>query len=581
MIVSTQPLNKIFIDMKHVKWIIAALLTASAGSAADFRVADFGATGDGKTDDGAAIRKAVDAAIAAGPGSRVAFEKKTYRLDWRKNAPYQISLVGVTNIAIEGNGAVLLSHPRNNLISLRNCSGVSVKGFTVDYDPLPFTQGTITGVNAKDGWIDVRIQQGYRHPVEEYEALGLKQPKKDWGVVYDPDERHRRWDVPMHYFMDGFVRSPAGADIVRVMFNEETKKKSLADVRPGDRYVITFKYGNSGANNELGGCGNCLFEDFTVYMAKYGMTFAVVKSQGQNAFRRVRMTFKPGSDRLIVTPKDGFHCKENRVGPLIEECFFEGLLDDSINISACPYWIKKVLAPCVYVINGEQNGAPLAGDRLTAFTPARSEMVEGVIVKSVKPYTKNPKWSQVELDRDIPNPGLNETHDDFPGGPEKMKFTGLYNVDACGANYVIRNCTFREQRRHAILVRAPGGLIEGNTIDGVGGSGVYMSNEFGSFYEGPVPQDCTIRSNLFRNTQGLPIVVGSKRATTPAVYVKNILITGNRIEANSTPCIQAYSVNGLAISNNILSAKSKGSSNIEPLSLTNIVSGTIFSNLIE
>ncbi|MEI7947659.1 MAG: right-handed parallel beta-helix repeat-containing protein, partial [bacterium] len=136
-------------------------------------------------------------------------------------------------------------------------------------------------------------------------------------------------------------------------------------------------------------------------------------------------------------------------------------------------------------------------------------------------------------------------------------------------------------RRHAILVRAPGGLIEGNTIDGVGGSGVYMSNEFGSFYEGPVPQDCTIRSNLVRNTQGVPIVVGSKRATTPAVYVKNILITGNRIEASSTPCIQAYSVNGLAISNNILSAKSKGSSNIEPLSLTNIVSGTIFSNLVE
>ena len=521
--------------MNISKWIMAILLTASPGLAMDFRVGDFAATGDGKTDDGAAIQKAVDAAVAAGPGSRVAFEKKTYRLDWRKNAPYQISLVGVTNIAIEGNGATLVSHPRNNLISLRNCSGVSVKGFTVDYDPLPFTQGTITGVNAKDGWIDVRIQKGYRHPVEEYEALGLKPPKKDWGVVYDPVERHRRWDVPMHYFMDGFVRSPAGLDIVRVMFTEETQKKSLVDVRPGDRYVITFKYGNSGANNELVGCGNCLFEDFTVHMAKYGMTFRVVKSNARNVFRRVRMTFKPGSDRLIATPKDGFHCKENRVGPLIEECFFEGLLDDSINISACPYWIKKVLAPGVYVVNGEQNGTPLVGDRLTAFTPSRSEMVEGFVVKSVKPYTKNPKWSQVELDRDIHNPTVNETRDDFPGGPEKMKFTGLYNVDACGANYVVRNCTFREQRRHAILVRAPGGLIEGNTIDGVGGSGVYMSNEFGSFYEGPVPQDCTIRSNLFRNTQGVPIIVGSKRATTPAAYAKNIFITGNRIEARSTP----------------------------------------------
>jgi hypothetical protein len=30
----------------------------------------------------------------------------------------------------------------------------------------------------------------------------------------------------------------------------------------------------------------------------------------------------------------------------------------------------------------------------------------------------------------------------------------------------------------------------------------------------------------------------------PAAYAKNILITGNRIEARSTPCIQAFSVNG-------------------------------------
>jgi hypothetical protein len=436
-------------------------------------------------------------------------------------------------------------------------------------------------VNAKAGWIDVRIQKGYRHPVEEYEALGIKPPKKDWGVVVDPVERHRRWDVPMHFFMEGFVRSPSGPDIVRVMFTEETKKKSLADVRPGDRYVITFKYGNSGANNELVGCGNCLFEDFTMYMAKYGMTFRVVKSSAQNIFCRVRMTFKPGSDRLIATPKDGFHCKENRVGPLIEACFFEGLLDDSINISACPYWIKKVLAPRVYAINGEQNGTLVVGDRLTAFTPARSEMAEGFVVKSVKPYPKKAQWQEIELDREIENPVVNDTNNDFPGGPEKMAYTGLYNVDACGANYVVRDCTFREQRRHAILARAPGGLIEGNTIDGVGGSGVYMSNEFGSFYEGPVPQNCTIRSNLFRNTQGVPIHVGSKRATTPAAYAKNILITGNRIEARSAPCIEAFSVSGLTISNNIVSVKSKGSSNIEPLSLTNIVSGTIFSNRVE
>ena len=29
----------------------------------------------------------------------------------------------------------------------------------------------------------------------------------------------------------------------------------------------------------------------------------------------VKITFKPGTDRLISTPKDGFHCKHNAIGP--------------------------------------------------------------------------------------------------------------------------------------------------------------------------------------------------------------------------------------------------------------------------
>ena len=49
----------------------------------------------------------------------------------------------------------------------------------------------------------------------------------------------------------------------------------------------------------------------------------------------------------------------------------------------------------------------------------------------------------------------------------------------------------------------------------------------------------------------------------------------------TTPCMPAYPVNGLTIFSNTWSVKSKGSSTIEPLSLTNIVNGTLFSNLIE
>lgn len=305
------------------------------------------------------------------------------------------------------------------------------------------------------------------------------------------------------------------------------------------------------------------------------MTFRVQQSDSHNVFRRVKIAFKPGSDRLIATPKDGFHCKGNRVGPLIEECHFEGLLDDSINISTCPSWIKEVISPGIFAVRRSEDAPMVAGDRLMALTPSRNEVEGGLVVKSVKPYEKKPKWDLIELDRRIPNPSINPTNNDFPGGKEKLNYTGLYNIDACGANYIIRNCTFREQRRHAILVRAPGGVIEGNTIDGVGGSGVYMTNEIGSFYEGPVPQDCIIRNNVFRNTQGVPIVVGSKRASDPAAYAKSIRINGNRIEGMSAPLIQAFSVNGLEISGNKLSLDPVAGTDALPLSLKNVINEII------
>jgi hypothetical protein len=356
--------------------------------------------------------------------------------------------------------------------------------------------------------------------------------------------------------MDDFVRSPAGTDIVRILLLG--KNQNLEKIQTGDRYVLTFKHYSQGANNELVGCGNCLIEDFTMYTDKYGMTFKMTESPSQNIFRRVTLTYKPDSDHLISLPKDGFHCKHNRVGPLIEACLTEGLLDDSINISTTPYWIKKVISPGVYAMSGE-SGEPRVGDRLTAHTPAKNEVVEGFVVKSIMPWTNNKhEWFVVELNRPIQNPGISTTNNDFPAGEEKKVFTGMYNIDKAGNNYVIRNNTFLEQRRHAMFIRASGGIIEGNTIDGVCGDGICMPalETDSGFYEGPIPHNTIIRNNVIRNTRGIPISVGTDKASSPDAFTKNIRITNNTIESNSAICIGAFCVDGLVITDNQLSYES-------------------------
>jgi hypothetical protein len=191
--------------------MISACLAGSPVDGHEIHVAAFGAKGDGRTDDGPAIRKAVATAAAAAPGAKVVFEKKRYRLA-RADADYHIALERVKGLTIEGNGAELINNPWNNIVKLEDCEDVTVRGFVLDCDPLPFTQGTITDVDADAGSFLLRIQDGYDNPVAVYRQIGKAKPNWGWGVCMDPIERRtktRSRDALLHSGRGGSRRRPA------------------------------------------------------------------------------------------------------------------------------------------------------------------------------------------------------------------------------------------------------------------------------------------------------------------------------------------------------------------------------------
>jgi hypothetical protein len=160
-----------------------------------FRVADFGAVGDGAHDDGPAIRAAVAAAAARGSGAVVEFERRTYACDLYTGHRSQLVLKGVEGITIEGNGATLVVTPPNSFVHIESCRDVCVRGFVFDFTVPLHTQGVIEAVDAEAGYLDVRVHDGYPF------AAGFAYPRDlygvgAWGVVVDPDARHRKWDAP-------------------------------------------------------------------------------------------------------------------------------------------------------------------------------------------------------------------------------------------------------------------------------------------------------------------------------------------------------------------------------------------------
>jgi hypothetical protein len=97
---------------------VEALPHIDAEGRVAFRVYDFGAVGDGETDDGPAIRAAVAAAIQSGPGSVVVFDEAFYRMLRYSGSRAHIMLEGVQGLTLEGNGATIIGTPYNGFLSV-------------------------------------------------------------------------------------------------------------------------------------------------------------------------------------------------------------------------------------------------------------------------------------------------------------------------------------------------------------------------------------------------------------------------------------------------------------------------------
>lgn len=498
--------------------IVVGFLSQAAGAPV-IHIRDHGAVGDGETDDGPAVRKALATAIQGGPGTKLVFDKRTYRFGPYRGGSSQIELTDVNGLTIEGNGATLLLHPQNGIFSIRRCLNILIRGFVIDFDPLPFTQGTIRAVRADEGVFEFELHAGY--PLPPSDAIVKKRLGEGgwrWGTVIDPKERHRRWGIPDHYRIASV--DAIGGRIYRIKVTP-SHKKGLKPVLPGDRFFLPLMLTEKGErvfgeNIAVRESADCILEGITIYSGRSGMNYSINRNEGLITLRNNTITFRPSSSRLCSTWKDGMHVKDNRVGPLIEGCHFEGMLDDSINISANTAMAINIISPKVFRLMGP---AFSASDAVMIFDPQSGK-------------TQMTKVIETKVEGETHTVTLADSVEDVIVGRkqrEHIKSTHFYNMSYINDGFIVRDCIFKPQRRHAMLVRSPNGIIDNNTIDGVGGAAVWMGNEMGSFYEGPFPQNNIIRNNTIRNTQLTAIHIYTRALNRHARHTSKIRVENNRI----------------------------------------------------
>jgi len=432
---------------------------------------------------------------------------------------------------VDGRGATLLIHPVHGLARFYESRNIVFKNFVIQHDPLPFMQGTILSVDSSVGSFLWRIQEGFPLPPSEpwmqqeghffdnpasalpdesgwAERSGARTPWQ-WGVVIEAGTRKLKPGIPNHLFVQTVVHAGAGEDRVFRVDVSDPYKEHLSKIVPGERFILPrfwrtaeeyFNLKDKGwmfeQNIQIRKSADITIENLTFYSARPGMVFGIRYNDGPVTIRGCTVTWLPGSDRLISSWRDGVHCKNNRVGPLIENCRFEGLFDDSINLSADAVMVKTIMAPDHMVMT---DTVFEAGDEAGAFHPLTGVWETGIRVVRTE-------GNAVFLDR--PVEGL------VPGTMTPLadrNATQFYNLSRANDGFIVRNNFFGIQRRHAVLARCRG-VIENNTIDGLCGRALEFSNESGQFYEGPFPRGLRITGNRISDTAWAPVLIRTKNA---------------------------------------------------------------------
>jgi len=523
-------------------FFVCLLGAAPARSAEPFEVhvSDAGAIGDGKADDGPAIRKAIAKAVACNGPAVVRFDAKTYRLGPWDGRWCALPVIDAEGVTLDGGGATLLVHPKNRALLLLRCRDVTVRDFRMDYDPLPFTQGDVVAVDAAGGTFDVRLHAGYPDPPSQawmeahyparggwrhgcFLAAGSRAYTHNWVYVAavqpvtDAARTYRVTVEPEH--REHLKAVEAGQRFVfrrRLADKAWRDKVTLRGTGEADRGVY---HSNPAASIQVRGSLDCTLEGIDHYLSP-NMVVRVTGSDGVHV-RRLRVTYKPGTDRLTASLSDGIHAKGCRVGPFIEDCLFEGLFDDSINISTHPDVVLQRVDPLRlrtrYADIAYYDSCLRAGDVVTAWDPAGGRVLGEARVVGCRFIRSHVR--EVTLDHAIEG-----TADATAVGHASA--TRLYVKKRRDAE--VRGCTFRSQLKTAMLLRDPS-VCEGNhVVDCAYGVQVHNS---ATFDEGPPPYRARIVGNRFEGvTVGVIVMLAMGGNGQPAMQGERFLVAENRIE---------------------------------------------------
>ena len=461
----------------------------------------------------------------------------------------------LADVEILANGVEMVCTQTVQAIGFEHCRNVHLRGLTVDYDPLPFTEARITALAPDKRWVEFEIIAGYPDTSLEERI-----------EIYDPETRELRrettgWSKEFQALGDHRYRiaKPPG---YRFRENSDTE-------RVGDILVTNnaFPAKAGGHAISLSQCTGVTLEDVTVYSSP---CFGFIEDRCDgDTYLRCRIDRRALGDdpvkrtfaRMRSLNADAFHSTEAAKGPAILDCTAKFQGDDCVNIHG------------VYHLVTGSNGSTLRVAALGRMTIEPGDPVEFLPYSGERPADAvtvkiEPDAGITEAEKAfIRKLSLNDQNKQRLLGGNAMFFkvtldravplamgSAVCSARHVGNGFVVKGCDFGYNRSRGILIKASHGEVSGNKITNGWMAAVLIAPEFW-WFEAASASDVAIKDNIIIGCRRPAIEViaqGGNNQPLPSGAHRGIRILGNTFTQSVWPNIHVSSTAGLIMGDNIL-----------------------------